>query len=81
MKTNIIISNQNVPSLPPEEGANDETINEVKEGLIGHKTPQEALDEVKEGLIGNKTPQEALDEVIQEFGGRLSNDEIRNLFN
>ena len=62
------MSNQNVSTTPPE--------NESDERVI----PQETLDEVTEGLIGNKTRQEALHEVIEEFGGRLSNDEIRKLF-
>lgn len=62
------MSNQNVSTTPPEDESDERVI------------PQETLDEVTEGFIGNKTRQEALHEVIEEFGGRLSNDEIRKLF-
>lgn len=62
------MSNQNVSTTPPEDESDERVI------------PQETLDEVTEGFIGNKTRQEALDEVIEEFGGRLSNAEIKKLF-
>jgi hypothetical protein len=62
------------------ESEQKKSLNHQEEELLNGKTIQEATEEVKEELLNGKTIQEATEEVIQEFGGRMSNDEIRELF-
>jgi len=62
------------------ESEQKNSLNPPEVDFLGDQTLTEATKEVNELFLDGKTNVEATEEVIEKLGGRMSNDEIHNLF-